>query len=143
MTTTAQTIHSESSVFDKVTEAFKRMRKHGIIARQNFSCCTGCACSELATLLDARPKKIGGVFYHRQDNAAFENFKDLYLGFGCNAHQHKDDPAGESEATIKVGQLAVACLKECFLDVVWDGTSTTKIMVRVSPPRGYRSSRYY
>ncbi len=45
---------SYPDVRERLTEAFKAMRKKGILARQNFSCCTSCGSSELAVMITAR-----------------------------------------------------------------------------------------
>ena len=55
-----------NTMTDKITSAFKALRKHGYTARQNFSCCSSCAWSELAD--QGKDEKV--VFYNRQSGAA-------------------------------------------------------------------------
>lgn len=51
-----------------VAAAFKAVRKLGIVARMNFSCCGSCAGYEIS---DKHPDK-GRIYYSRQGESAFE-----------------------------------------------------------------------
>jgi hypothetical protein len=51
---------------NQITAAFKTLRKQGYTARQNFSCCSSCAWSELND--QGKDEKV--VFYNRQSGAA-------------------------------------------------------------------------
>lgn len=57
----------ETSDKAALTQAFKLLRKQGYTARQNFSCCSGCAWSELIQV----DKGSLCVFYNRQSDDAW------------------------------------------------------------------------
>jgi len=74
-----QRIHPD---FDVVKEnlklLFKDLRKHGYVAKVNFSCCSSCGsyeCRELAI----KQKKNKVVFYHKQGEEGLRNKGDVYL----------------------------------------------------------------
>lgn len=116
---------------DKLNVAFTLMRKHGLVARQNFSCCGGCAGSELTTLIVAMPDKkrakVNGVcFYHRQDNTCLMEGDDLWLSYGP-VESMEYGQIGLS--TAQVGQLVVLCLAKAGLTYEWDGNPSSRILV--------------
>lgn len=121
---------------DKLSVAFKEMRKNGLIARQNFKCCQSCAGYGLATEVEEAPAKKrakikGCVYYHAQDAADLHKGEDLYLAFGP-LETEKHGTVGLP--TVEVGRIAVACLTNAGLDVEWDGTERTRILVLAHPP---------
>ncbi len=61
---------------DRVTAAFKALRKLGYVARQHLACCSSCGSYELGEIIEARGGDLDTakvVWYHRQDAEAFEN----------------------------------------------------------------------
>ncbi len=56
-----------------VTEAFKALRQQGYTTRQNFSCCGGCAMSELAAEVEQGKNHDKFVTYNRQNGEAFND----------------------------------------------------------------------
>lgn len=116
----------------KLNVAFQMMRKAGLVARQNFSCCGSCAGYELTTDIVAMPvkkrAKVKGVcFYHRQDNDRLVHGKDLYLGFGPVDSEELGQIGLE---TVQVGRLVTSCLTLAGLAWEWDGTASQRILVR-------------
>lgn len=122
---------------ERITAAFKAVRKHGILARQHFSCCGSCAGYELACKMDeareaGRPKR-GAVYYHRQATEGFYSRGEVYLGFGCDANAPEVERASdteEDERTRLVGCFTVEALAEAGLDVEWDCTAGRCILVK-------------
>lgn len=108
----------------RLTAAFKAIRQGKIVARQNFSCCGGCACAELGDFIKDRPKYRGAVYFHRQDNDALKSHGEVYLGFGAR-------PDAGDDAVVAIGNEAVACLRANGLEVEWDGTPIQRILVRL------------
>ena len=114
----------------QLTKAFAAMRKQGLIARQNFSCCLGCAGCELVNEVEVLPATRraqikGAVFYTKQQG--FEPGKTgTYLFFG-SIETTKVGTVGLD--TKKVGKLAVQCLKEAGLTVKWNGSPKKSIWV--------------
>ena len=117
---------TNDDVKDALTEAFKAMRKDGILARQNFSCCGGCASYELGTKLEeakaAGKPKVGTVYYHRQDAEGLRRDGTVYLGFGAGRGSSDDDSR-------LVACKALEALNDAGLKTEWDGTPRTRIWV--------------
>lgn len=115
----------------KLNAAFALMRKAGLVARQNFSCCGSCAGYSIATNVTKMPAKkrakIKGVCtYNRQDAERMEDGRDLYLGFGSVGTQAYGDIG---LPTVQVGQLVVLCLAQAGLAYEWNGEASQRILV--------------
>ena len=108
---------------DKLNKMFKALRKQNLIARQRFSCCGGCASSEIGQDLK-KPEnqaKRGGVYYHRQDaDRLVDGY--VYLGYGARV----DDP---SEKDREVGMIILACAAEAGLAVIWNGSPRQRLRI--------------
>jgi len=114
---------------DRLTKAFREAGKRGLVARQNFSCCGGCASSELGSMATARGKD-GVVYYHRQDAERLRpsgrygrnpGADHVYLGYGS---VHDGDAA-----TVDVGNKVCEALARAGLAYEWDGGAATRIKV--------------
>jgi len=90
----------------KITKAFRDLRKEGYFARQNFWCCQSCG---WAAIPEEKSEKA--VFYHRQDNEGFIKGDDLNLAW-----------CGD-------GNLIKSILEKNELEVEWDGTNEKRIIV--------------
>jgi len=116
---------------ENLSTAFKLMRKAGLIARQNFTCCSSCGGYAMAERVkemtpERRTKVKGCVFYHSQDAARLREGGNLYLGYG---------PVGVHEVgdfglpTEEVGALVVKALASAGLSYEWDGKPSSRIEV--------------
>lgn len=118
---------------EKLNEAFRLMRRAGLIARQNFKCCSNCAGYAIAEQVSAMPEHrrkevLGTVFYHRQDAEMLVKTGETYLAFGpIGTAAHGE--IGFSAETI--GIRACAILKEVGLEYEWDGSEQTRILVKL------------
>lgn len=104
---------------EPIRRAFTRLRMQGIIARQNYLCCSVCAGSSLEdkrALADAR----GWAFYHMQDNEGFLAGRTLYIGYG----PHED--------AAKIGAAVVEALKAEGLKPKWNGDTNVRIALEPS-----------
>lgn len=65
-----------------IRDAFAELRKHGYVARMNFSCCGGCASYEIG-----QSKKYQGkcVYYHRQAAERLRETGKCMLGWSGDA----------------------------------------------------------
>lgn len=128
---------------EKLNEAFKLLRKEGLIARQRFSCCRGCAGCEIADEVSGKVdagKKLpkGAVFYTRQGGfwggstpgSRFARPTKCYLSFG-NVSTSKHGDIGLP--TVEVGKLICKVLDKVGLHYEWDGTEDQCIMVDPCP----------
>ena len=97
----------------RITRAFRELRKLGYFARQKWSCCGGCGSSEV-------PSKYKNkyVFYHMQDNQSIDEFGningELYM---C----HGEDGNGND---------IVYFLNKHGLDASWNGNINTRVLVK-------------
>lgn len=113
---------------DKLTAAFRHMRKAGYVARQNFSCCGGCASSELGDVLDTKPEKLGAAYYHRQDGERINRDRnpaeEVWLGFGASPHAtHVDDE--------EAGWAVCRALAKAGLSFEWNGSGSMRVCVKL------------
>lgn len=124
----------------RLNTAFSSMRRQGLIARQNFSCCGSCAGYELATKVTEMPaarraKVAGCAFYTRQTWGNFEgsrNPQGITINYGQLGTQAHGQVGLPTEA---VGQVVAKCLEEAGLTVEWDGDPNRTIYVRFSSER--------
>ena len=106
----------------KLTKAFREMSKAGLLARQNFQCCMGCGCNAMSQLAkEAKPKPLGYVFYHNQDNDHRRKNEPFYLCFGCFK--------GDDSVSFKVAEIVCNCLEAHDVDYEWDGHVETRIKI--------------
>jgi len=124
-----------------VLEAFKNLRKQGLIARANFLCCSNCAGSEIesyvSNLPEEKAKRIKGcVFWHKQDEDDIWRHGEMYLAYG-SIDSSKHGEVGLP--TKEVGELVVRALKEQGLSVEWDGDPHVRILVNMTVPSEVRS----
>lgn len=118
----------------KLNIAFALMREMGLVARQNFSCCGGCAGYELTSDIVAMPEKkrikVKGVcFYHAQDASELRRGGNLWLGFGPVDSTEYGKIGLETE---QVGRLVTGCLTQAGLEWEWNGEASERILVKSS-----------
>lgn len=102
---------------ERLSDAFRQMRRHKIVAKQNWQCCQSCGWAAI----DEKAPNV--VFYHRQDS---ESFKDGRLrGKMHIAHRF----AKES-----IGLLVCAILNQNGFYTIWDGTDTSRIAITNMTP---------
>ena len=117
----------------RLTNAFKLMRKAGLLARQNFSCCSNCGGYELATKA-VELKKAGKIvngcaFYHSQSNADKRNGQDFYITYGVL----DTTEFGEiGLPTVEVGKIVSSCLTKVGVQWEWNGDPTKNIKVVIT-----------
>lgn len=99
---------------------FKELRKAGLVARQNFMCCGGCASAELASVLEAKPAKRGYAFFHRQQGERLaKGDRRCYIHY--SAREGGDD--------LQVAMDIVAAAGRVDLAVKWDGKLSSCVEV--------------
>lgn len=69
---------------ERITLAFKALRKRGFITKQNFLCCGGCASYSIGEQIEKKHGKNTpeanaqkAVFYHRQNAEAFNEYGEI------------------------------------------------------------------
>lgn len=131
-----------------LNQAFKKLRALGFVARQNFSCCNGCAGAEIAgdvaALSEGRRAHVAGaVFYTRQDTDCMYDrrgaFRGTWVTYGpvtCSKVGTFGLPAAE------VGKAVAEALREVGLGVEWDGDPATRIWVGPPEPASARAPEF-
>lgn len=109
-------------VRDRLSIAFIALRKSGMLARQNFQCCQGCAWAAISELPAG---KNGVVFYHRQDTDRLKRTGSCCLSFGG----FDDD-----ERNLTVGRRVAEAMRAVGLRVDWEETAALRIEVSYLPP---------
>lgn len=135
--TRAENIIAENK--EKLDKAFKRLRKNGLIARQNFSCCGSCGSYEIATrmeeLLKDNKQALGYVFYNRQSAEALRgngrNPADgrLYISYADGSTSKF--PNNIPKSTEEIGKMLAIALTDAGLVVEWDGNPDSSVLVKM------------
>lgn len=110
---------------DRLDEAFAELDRHGIVARQHFTCCQTCGHSEInfpiETTKQYRPVH-GYVFFHWQDTESAVRSEYLYLAYGAVNGK-------ESESKV-IAHHVVDALRRAGLDADWNGSVNSRICIR-------------
>jgi len=119
-----------------LTAAFGELSDMGYIAREDYSCCGGCAGYELTMLAEeaidrGRPAESirGAVYYHHQDAQRYAVGDDFHLGYGPLGSTRYGDLGLPTE---QVGREVVDVLGSHGIGTEWDGNGDTRIRVLVS-----------
>jgi hypothetical protein len=112
----------------RLNRAFAALRRQGLIARQNYLCCSSCAgysITEDAVKRVGKGKKVNGcVFYHRQDTERFLEGNTLFLAYG---ELDSTELGTIGLPTAQVGALVMAALEAEGLEPHWDGDPNARI----------------
>lgn len=124
----------------RLTKAFRYLRtQNGILAKQSYLCCGGCAGYALAErITEENAKKPGRwngwVYYHRQNNEALVETGKCYIHFS-----HADSCVDSSNVitgddrpsdTVAIGQCAKEALEHFGLEVEWNGSGGTCLLIK-------------
>ena len=109
---------------DRLDLAFAELNDLGILARQNFSCCTSCGVDEIDRELRFKKhgSKIGYVFFTRNDACSAVH------GLLCLAFGSRDATPASMR---RVAKAVLACLLRHKLKARWSGDIDEKILIRV------------
>lgn len=110
---------------DRLDEAFAELDRHGIVARQNFTCCQTCGHAEINTEIsktqDYRPVR-GYVFFHWQDTESAVRNAHLYLAYGS--------VSGKELESSLVAREVVGALRRAGLEAEWNDSVQTRILIK-------------
>lgn len=110
---------------DKLDEAFAELDRHGIVARQHFTCCQTCGHSEISQEIKKTEKHRpvqGYVFFHWQDTESAVRSEYLYLAYGS--------VSGKESESEQIASQIVATLARAGLDAEWNGSVRSRICIR-------------
>jgi len=125
---------NQDETYAAIKNAFKKLRKYGLICRMRHLCCMSCASSDLGQKCDER-NKDGAVYFHRQDYDGF--FGDANDRWGRSYRRYNpnhestlmirffsatEDKDNSKVTTKDVGELAYVALEDEGLDLEWDGS---------------------
>ena len=109
---------------DRLDKAFATLNRAGIVARQDFSCCTPCGHTDIWDEIVEEEKEHpvkGYVFYHFQCTERAIECGQLLLAYGSV----EDDEA----ALAGVARKVVAVLRRAGLDAKWEGDAGHPIVI--------------
>ena len=112
---------------NRLTKAFKKLDKEGILCRENFSCCTRCGHAQINEEIEERIEEdkdfepFGYAFYHEQDVESAVESNEICIAFGSWD--------GDDAADCAVGRKIVQVISAQGLQVDWDETAEQRIMV--------------
>lgn len=110
---------------DRLDEGFAELDRHGIVARQNFTCCQTCGHTEIkAEIIKTKKHRPvrGYVFFHWQDTESAVRSGYLYLAFSSVSGK-------EQESELVAGEI-VASLHHAGLEADWNGSVRTRICIK-------------
>lgn len=109
--------------------AFRLMRKDGLIALQNHTCCQSCGwgaiSNRIKTNLESKGLPNGATFYHAQDAASRDAGEPIYLAYSHSGDSDEDSPM----TTQEVGFIIVKCLSKAGIEWSWDGCRSSRILI--------------
>ncbi len=116
-------------------DAFGELNALGYLAREDFSCCSGCAGYELTELAVQAIKagrtaeSIRGWIAQHEDAENFASDRDFYLAYGP-MESTEFGMIGRSDE--EVGREVVQVLAKHGVQTEWNGDGRTRILVRVA-----------
>jgi hypothetical protein len=122
---------------DRLTAAFEALDAAGVVAREDFTCCSGCAISEIDDERDERDDEsddepsAGFVYYHEQDTDRAAASGLLYLGFGAFSREGEPKPEHDERNRV-VGMRVVEALSTQGLTADWDGDPGQRISLALT-----------
>lgn len=123
---------------DRLDAAFEALNAAEIAARHDWRCCQTCGHSAMGRehqrLSRERPGSMRGyAFYHNQDTDSAVEGGGLMLAYGA---------ADERATSVEVAKEIVAALERQGLSVEWNGSTDTRIFVRLTWQRRARPPRF-
>lgn len=125
----------------KINKVFAALRKKGFMARQNFMCCSTCACSRAAhdvetLLVEGKPAPQGAIFYTKQSGffngrpgSRGTKVQKMRLTYGQVYTKH----GALGVDTKKAGELLRDLLEAEGLHVEWDGDPEKSMLIDPCP----------
>ena len=121
---------------DRLDRAFERLGAAGVVARQDFACCTSCAHAEIWDEVPDPDAWRGYVWFHRQDTERAVDGDGLYLGFGGRDERSRlqrlilgRSADGARADPAAIGREIVQALADEGLAVTWNGEIDRRILV--------------
>jgi hypothetical protein len=111
---------------DRLDAAFKSLERKGVVAWQNFTCCSNCGHHEVWDEIKEMQKKrkvIGYAFYHMQDTESAVDGGGIYVKYA--AVENDDEKKKVS------GQKVVDALTATGLKPDWDGDPGCAVAVKL------------
>jgi hypothetical protein len=113
---------------DRLDQAFAALEAAGIVARQNFTCCSTCGHYEIGDEIKAAKRKkrpvAGYAFYHMQDTESAVGGYGVFIKYDTLT----DDP----EKKAAVGRRIVEAVEQAGLTAEWNGDPDTAVLVKLN-----------
>src|SRR5262249_24034466 len=118
----------EATDCDRLDEASAAMESRGVVARQNFSCCSNCGHGEMWNVMqeaaqagDPNCRVLGYPFYHMPDTDRAVEGGDIYIKYGAIE--------GSDQAAEAIGRIIADEVREAGLAVQWNGSANDAVAV--------------
>jgi hypothetical protein len=131
---------------DRLDDAFDELNRRGIMARHDWTCCGTCGHAAMPAEYDRcmalDPSLIirGYAFYHNQDTESAADQGGLYLAYGATDDIDDDDLLDQT--TLAIGREIVEVLNGCGLEVQWDESTETRILIDMKWQRRFKPARW-
>lgn len=109
---------------DRIDEAFATLDRHGIIARQHFSCCQSCGHTEINTVIEQvqQIREVRGyVFFHRLDTESAMENGYFYLAYGSLS--------GKERESMQIADTVLTVLQNAGLNATWNGWVRSRVCI--------------
>lgn len=110
---------------DRLDAVFAELNANGIIAHQDFACCTSCATGHLHDEMGSRAADDlmvrGFAYYHAQDTDHAIEGEGLWIGYGALSC--------DIESELDVPNTIIRVLRKHGFAPEWDGSFDTRIFV--------------
>lgn len=104
---------------EKLNDAFKLMRRRGLIARQDYACCQEHGKEYLTEKMRNAVGILGFVFYEEKYGRGKKDGKDIMLTYD----------AAPKINLLEVTKIITDSLRDCRLTYEWDGLITSQIKI--------------
>ena len=111
---------------DRLDKGLDSLRMQGIVVLQNAGYTQSDGIDDVAELYHEAGGELSDIkgycFYHGQDLARVVATGELWLSFG--------DIIGTDQKGIEIGERIIKVLKSCDLNIEWDGSIETRLLVK-------------
>lgn len=131
---------------DRLDAAFEQLNAMGIMARHHWWCCGNCGAAAMPAEVERLDGKwegkpiIGYTFYHVQGTESAADGYGLCLSYGST------EPAASAAAyeaqSVRIAELVRDTLRKHGLEIVWDGTYSKRLNVRIDWKRRAKPPRF-
>lgn len=107
-----------------LSSAFEEIRRHGIVAAENFTCCNTCGHEEIYTQVPREGDWRAYVFFHQQDVENIFEYGEGGLSFGAL------QDISDKELTELISEVVLPILHKHNIHAEWNNSLDSRIQLR-------------